>query len=131
MQVDRRTFLEYLAGVTLMSALGGAQEASRMWGMIAKITLLPGKRDEMVEILEESAADMRGCFSYVVAKDAADEHALWVTEVWDSLASHDASLSLPAVKNAIPRAKAIVSNFERIAVTNPVWGVGLSATHAP
>jgi hypothetical protein len=47
------------------------------------------------------------------------------------MASHDASLSLPAVKNATPRAKAIVSNFERIAVTNPVWGVGLPATHAP
>ncbi len=73
---------------------------------------------------------MPGCFSYVVAKDAADENTIWVTEVWDSLASHDASLSLPAVKNAIPRGKASVSNFERIAVTNPVWGAGLAAAHA-
>ena len=101
-----------------------------MWGMIAKITLLPGRRDEMIEILKESAADMPSCLSYIVAKDAADENTIWVTEVWDSMASHDASLSLPAVKNAIPRGKAIVSNFERIAVTNPVWGAGLAATHA-
>lgn len=101
-----------------------------MWGMIAKITLLPGKRDEMIGILKESAADMQGCLSYIVAKDAADENIIWVTEAWDSMASHDASLSLPAVKNAIPRAKAIVSNFERITVTNPVWGVGLRAPHA-
>jgi quinol monooxygenase YgiN len=100
-----------------------------MWGMIAKITLLPGKLDEMLQILEESAADMQGCLSYVVAKDVTDENTIWVTEVWDKMASHDASLSLPAVKNAIPRAKAIVSNFERIAVTTPVWGVGLPATH--
>lgn len=101
-----------------------------MWGMIAKITLVPGKREEMIEILKESAAHMPGCLNYVVAKDAADENTLWVTEVWDSMASHDASLSLPAVKSAIPRAKAIVSNFERIAVTSPVWEAGLPAPHA-
>jgi len=95
-----------------------------MWGMIAKVTLLPGKRDEMIKILKESAADLPGCSSYVVAKDAADENTLWVTEVWDSMASHDASLSLPRVKNAVPRGKVIVSNFERIAVTNPVWAAG-------
>lgn len=100
-----------------------------MWGMIAKITLLPGRRDVMIEILKESAADMAGCLSYVVAKDVTDENTIWVTEVWDTMASHDASLSLPAVKNAIPRSKAIVSNFEKIAVTCPAWGVGLPAAH--
>jgi quinol monooxygenase YgiN len=96
-----------------------------MYGLIAKLTVAPGRREEMIGILKESAADMPGCFSYVVAKDSADENAIWVTEVWDSSASHEASLSLPPVKNAIPRAKAIVSNFEKIAVTSPVWGVGL------
>jgi quinol monooxygenase YgiN len=101
-----------------------------MWGLIAKITLLPGKRDEMIRILKESAAEMPGCLSYVVAKDGADENTIWVTEVWDSMSSHDASLSLPAVKNAIPLGKAIVSNFERIAVTSPVWGAGLPAAQA-
>jgi quinol monooxygenase YgiN len=130
MQMDRRTFLENLSGVTLTSVLGASQEESGMWGMIAKITLLPGKRDEMLQLLEESATDMQGCLSYVVAKDATDENTVWVTEVWDKMASHDASLSSPAVKNAIPRAKAIVSNFERIAITAPIWGVGLPATHA-
>ena len=63
---------------------------------------------------------MPGCFSYVLAKDSADENVTWVTEVWDSLASHDASLSLPSVKNAMPRAKPLISAFDRIAVTTPV-----------
>ena len=98
-----------------------------MYGLIAKLTTVAGKRDEMVAILRESATDMRGCLSYIVAKDAADPNVLWVTEVWDSQASHDASLSLPAVKKAIPRAQAIVANFERLAQTNPVWGAGLPA----
>ena len=50
-QIDRRTFLEQLGAITLTPALAGSQEARGMWGMIAKITLLPGKRDEMIEIL--------------------------------------------------------------------------------
>jgi quinol monooxygenase YgiN len=123
--IDRRKFLESLGAVTLVSVLAGAEERSDMWGMIGKMTVLPGRRDEMIGILESSAASMPGCFSYVVAKDATDENALWVTEVWDSQASHDASLALPAVKEAIPRGKALVANFERVAVTTPIWGVGL------
>jgi quinol monooxygenase YgiN len=95
-----------------------------MYGLIVKVTVVPGRRNEMISILRDSAANMPGCFSYVVAKDSTDENALWVTEVWDNIASHDASLSSPSGKHAIPRAKAIVSNFEKIAVTSPVWGVG-------
>ena len=98
-----------------------------MWGMIAKITTTAGKRDEFIRLLRESAAGMPGCLSYVVAKDAADENVVWVTEVWDAKSSHDASLSLPAVKNAIPQSKALVASFERVAETRPVWGEGLPA----
>jgi quinol monooxygenase YgiN len=102
-------------------------EAQAMWGMIAKITAIPGNRDELVAVLREAASGMPGCLSYVVAKDAADENVLWVTEAWDTQASHDASLALPAVKNALPKSKALVAGFERVAVTAPVWGVGLPA----
>jgi quinol monooxygenase YgiN len=70
----------------------------------------------MIGVLRQSAAEMPGCFSYVVAEDSADENAIWVTEVWDSIASHDHSLSLPSVKSAIPRAKEIVSSFDKIAL---------------
>ena len=101
----------------------------RMCGLIAKLTVIPGKREEMIGILKESAVNMPGCLSYVVARDSADENAIWVTEVWDSVNSHNASLSLPSVKNAVPRAKVIVSSFDKIAVTDPVWGVGLPRPH--
>jgi len=96
-----------------------------MYGLIVKLTVASGKREEMIRILKESASDMPGCLSYIVAKDSADENMIWVTEVWASEASHDASLSLPAVKNAIPQAKQIVTSFDKVAVTNPVWGAGL------
>jgi quinol monooxygenase YgiN len=95
-----------------------------MWGMIAKLTLHPGKREEMADVLRSSAHQMPGSLSYVVAKDSSDENVLWVTEVWNSEKEHEASLSLPQVKAAIPRAKGLVAKFERIAVTEPVWDGG-------
>jgi quinol monooxygenase YgiN len=132
MPMHRREFLAYLTAATVTATpdLAVSQGGNDMYGLIAKLTLIPGKREEMIRILKESAANMPGCLSYVVAKDAADENVLWVTEVWDSAASHDASLSLPAVKNAIPQARQIVAAFEKIAVTTPVWGVGPQPAHS-
>ena len=100
-----------------------------MWGMIAKITLHPGKRDQMMQILRSSAQGMPGCLSYVVSLDSADENVLWVTELWNSAEEHKASLSLPAVKRVIPRAQGLVANFEKVAVTNPVWDGGSYGAH--
>ncbi len=130
-ELDRRKFLKYLTAATVMAkpVLAGSQGPNDMYGLIAKLTAVPGKRAELIRILRESASDMPGCLSYVVAKDSAEENTLWVTEVWDSVTSHDASLSLPSVRNAIPQAKAIVSSFDKIAVTSPVWGVGLEPAH--
>ena len=71
-----------------------------MYGLIAKLTLLPGKREEVIALVAESSRNMPGCFSYVIANDAADENVLWVTDVWESKASHDASLSLSTVQAA-------------------------------
>ncbi len=44
-----------------------------MYGLIVKMTIVPGKRNEMIDLLKSSASDMPGCFSYVVAEDSADE----------------------------------------------------------
>ena len=52
-----------------------------MYGLIAKLTSIPGKREELIGILKASAANMPGCFSYVVAQDSANEDTIWVTEV--------------------------------------------------
>ena len=73
--------MEGLGAVAVTPVLAGSQEASGMFGLIAKVTVVPGRREEMVGIQKESAAHMPGCFSYVVAKDSADENAIWVTEL--------------------------------------------------
>ncbi len=100
-----------------------------MYGLIAKLTAAPGKRDELIKILKEGTRNMPGCRSYILAKDVMDQNAIWVTEIWDSEASHDASLTLPAVKASIIQAKPLIAGFEKAAVTNPVGGVGFPAAN--
>jgi len=104
--------------------------SASLYGLIAKLAAVPGKREELMNILIAGTREMPGCFSYVVAKDAADENAVWVTEIWDSVASHDASFSLPAVKDCVAQGKPLIAGFERVATTNPIGGVGLRAKQA-
>jgi quinol monooxygenase YgiN len=96
-----------------------------MYGLIGKMIAAPGQRDALIAVLLEGIRDMPGCLSYVVAKDTAEPDAIWITEVWDSKASHDASLSLPGVRDAISRAKPLIAGFEKRVITEPVGGHGL------
>ena len=66
-----------------------------MYGLIGKMSAVPGQRDALAAILLGSTGSMPGCLSYVIATDPADADALWITEVWDSAESHKASLALP------------------------------------
>ena len=96
-----------------------------MYGLIGKMTAVLGGREALIAILLEGVASMPGCLSYIVATDPADPNAIWVTEVWDSQASHMASLSLPIVQQAIARAKPLIASFGENVVTEPVGGFGL------
>ncbi len=96
-----------------------------MYGLIGKIIASPGDRDALIAILLEGSGDMPGCLSYIIAKDSTDSDALWVTEVWDSQASHRASLSLPSVQAAISRGKPLIAGFGERFETEPIGGHGL------
>jgi quinol monooxygenase YgiN len=96
-----------------------------MYGLIGKIMAKPGERDELITILLEGSEGMPGCLSYVVAKDTADADALWVTEVWDSQESHQASLSLPSVQAAISKGKPFIAGFGERFETEPIGGHGI------
>ena len=98
-----------------------------MFGLIAKIKTAPGQRDALVAILVEGTAAMPGCLSYVVANDVADGDAIWVTEVWASRESHRASLSLPAVQQAIAKGRSLIAGFGERFETEPLGGQGLPA----
>ena len=98
-----------------------------MYGLIGKIRVIPDQRDALAALLMEGTSAMPGCLSYVVATDAGDRDALWITEVWDSSASHRASLSLPAVQQAIAKGKPLIAGFAERFETAPLGGVGLQA----
>lgn len=120
---------EILAGGLAVATLAvplavQAKESKTMYGLIGQMKAAPGKRDELVAILSESAEGMPGCLSYIVAKDAADPDALWITEVWTDKDSHAASLKLPSVQAAIARARPIFAGFGHRFETVPVGGVG-------
>ena len=124
--IERRTLLA--GGLALAAAaapsLTQAKENKEMYGLIGQMKAAPGKRDELVAILSESTEGMPGCLSYIVAKDAADVDALWITEVWTDKDSHAASLQLPAVQAAIAKARPIIAGFGHRFETVPVGGVG-------
>jgi quinol monooxygenase YgiN len=101
-----------------------------MYGIIGKMIAAPGQRDALVQILLEGTGDMPGCRSYVVATDPAEPDALWITEVWDDAASHQASLALPAVQGAIARGRPLIAGFGERFVTAPVGGHGLAPASA-
>ena len=97
-----------------------------MFGLIGKMIAAPGQRETLIAVLLEGTQDMPGCLSYVVARDAKDENAIWISEVWDSKDSHAASLTLPEVKAAIAKARPLIAGFGDYSTTEPVGGVGLS-----
>jgi len=96
-----------------------------MYGLIGKMTAVPGQRDALAAILLDGTQAMPGCLSYVIARDPADDNALWVTEVWDSQASHKASLSLPSVQAAIAKGRPLIAGFSNRVETVPIGGYGI------
>jgi quinol monooxygenase YgiN len=126
--MERRQFIAAAGAATLIGANANAQtEAKAMYGLIGKMTAVSGQRDALARILLDGVSGMPGCLSYVVAIDPADADALWITEVWDSQASHQASLALPSVREAIARGRPLIAGMGPHTVTTPLGGHGLEA----
>ena len=129
MHEGRRGFIGTIGAAAVVAVMPNVSATliggNAMYGLIGKMIAAPGKRDELIAIMLESVSAMPGCLSYVVARDPANADWLWITEVWDSEASHKASLALPAVQQAIARAKPIIAGFGDYTTTEPVGGHGL------
>ena len=92
-----------------------------MYGLIVKLTSASGCRAELIEVLGgDDSHTIPGCLSFIVAEDSADEDVLWITEVWDSEASHKASLDFPPSNAGLPAIETLVARHATIAVTKPV-----------
>ena len=102
-----------------------------MFGLIAKIIAVPGGRDELISIVVEGFSAAPGCLSHIVAKDATDANAIWITEAWEAKASHEAALLLPSVREAIAKGTPLIAAFGDRVVTTPVGGLGLGPAGTP
>ncbi|HEV2272112.1 MAG TPA: putative quinol monooxygenase [Steroidobacteraceae bacterium] len=98
-----------------------------MFGLITKIRATAGARDRLAAVLIKGSASMPGCLSYVVAADATDPAALWVTEVWASAELHKASLQLPQVREAMTSGRPLIAGFGERFQTTPLGGSGIAA----
>ncbi len=129
MNLNRRSFVAGGAAATGLAVSGCAagKDRTNMYGLIGKMNAVEGQRDRLVGILLEGMSGMPGCQSYVIAHDPDDETGIWVTEVWDSQESHEASLKLSSVQNAIEKGRPLIAGMTRIATTVPVGGHGLAA----
>lgn len=97
-----------------------------MYGLIGKMLAQPGQRGQLIELLLAGTGAMPGCLSYIVAADVTNPDAIWITEVWETQASHAASLKLPAVQAVISKARPLIAGFGERFETQPAGGVGLS-----
>lgn len=120
------------AALVMMSARlpANAKGEQAMYGLIGKMKAVSGQRDALIALMLEDVGAMPGCLSYIVARDPGDADGIWITEVWDSAASHQASLSLPAVRQVIARAKPLIAGFGEHFETEPVGGHGLARAPA-
>jgi quinol monooxygenase YgiN len=99
------------------------------YGYLGSMRTRHGYRDEVVGILLSGVDGLRaaGCELYLVGVSDDDPTVIWVTEVWQSKAAHDASLSLPAAQAAIATAMPLLTGeFTRQELTM-VGGLGLPA----
>ncbi len=98
-----------------------------MYGIIGQLKSTAGSRDDLIEILLNGTKDMPGCKLYTISADTADDISIWITEVWETEAAHQASLQLPSVQAAIAAGRPLIAGFGDRHIVSPVGGVGLDA----
>lgn len=94
-----------------------------MYGLIVKLTAAAGRRADLIRAMGgEDSGSIPGCLSFIVAEDIADEDVLWITEVWDSRESHEASLQRPPVQASLTSVDTLITAYEKVVTSRPVDG---------
>ena len=96
-----------------------------MYGIIGQLKATDGNRDKLIDILLNGTQDMPGCKLYAISADTADETSIWITEIWESEAAHQASLQLPSVQQAIAAGRPMIAGFGARHIVNPIGGIGI------
>ena len=100
------------------------EEAEPQYGLLGQMMAQPGQRAALAAILAEGTGEMPGNIAYLIGEDSTNPDAIWIVELWDSKESHAASLQLPAVREAIKRARPLIAGFGTRAEFKPVAKTG-------
>lgn len=78
-----------------------------MYAMAGKLIAQKGRRNELVQILNQAASlvgYLPACRLYIVSEDASNEDHVWIFEMWDDKNAHDLSLKDEQVRALITKA---------------------------
>ena len=98
--------------------------------VIAKITALPGMRDEVVDVLRDvvaATADEPGTLVYAMNVDKADENVVWFYELYTDDAALGAHAGSEAMKAAGGKLRDKAAGRPEIMLCELVGGTGLPA----
>ncbi|MCB8985257.1 MAG: antibiotic biosynthesis monooxygenase [Ardenticatenaceae bacterium] len=96
--------------------------------MTGKLIAHSGKRDELAAVLLRAAevvGQLPGCRLYAVSAALDDDTTIWVMEVWDDKAAHDASLEEEGVRTLIAAARPLLGGPPDGAELHILGGHGL------
>ena len=126
MTAARRDVVAAGLALAMLGPRAAAAKGGAMYGLIGKMRSVAGKRAELAAILLQGTGSMPGCRAYIVAEDAQEADAIWITEVWDDQAAHAASLKLPSVRDAIARGRPLIAGFDSQVELKPLggWDIG-------
>ena len=74
---------------------------TKLYALINKMAVKPGKRDDVINILIESGKafdDNPSCILYLIYKDKKDPNVIWIEDVWTSKDNHAAAMSTPQMR---------------------------------
>jgi quinol monooxygenase YgiN len=100
------------------------------FGMFVKVTTHPGQRDTLVRYLLTAAELVNqapGCETYLVHTSPTEPEVVWVSETWRNREDHDASLTIPGVRELIAKARPLIASMGEPVFTVPVGGKGFPA----
>jgi quinol monooxygenase YgiN len=102
--------------------------AAMSHGLILKISAQPGRRDEIVAVIQSSFDWLRtlGCVQFNIGISADDDVTIWVSEVWLSNEHHESASKLPEYRASLKKAAAMRDGDPNVWVTTVVDYRGVS-----
>jgi len=94
--------------------------AEEKWGLLGRMKAQPGKRDDLIAVLQESSRDVPGKLVYLIQLEQDDPDAFWINEVWQTKGHYDGCLTLPQVQKGWELAKPLLVGMEHRTETVPL-----------